>query len=342
MALHAVKGKGLVTGCLAISLGIFSSGAMAAGEFDPVDHPEVRAMIDSLDAKGLDRSKLIQVMQNAELKQSIIKAMTRPAERHLRWDEYRNIFIQPKRAQAGAAFIEKYHDAMMRAQQEYGVPPEIIAAIIGVETSYGGNKGSYRVIDALSTLAFEFPRRADFFRKELEAYLDITLNQGLDPLALKGSYAGAMGYPQFMPTSYQAYAVDFNGDGIKDLWNEPEDAIGSVASYFSRHHWQSGEPIYIDATGPMTPPGAIAFNQVSKGTSTTIAALEQAGIKADGALPSNTSVLPVALDFEDGHTRYVLGMPNFYVITRYNHSHLYAMAVTTLAEHIKDVMAQEK
>ncbi|WP_106477144.1 lytic murein transglycosylase B [Phytohalomonas tamaricis] len=317
-----------------------SSTAFGAGEYDPATKPEVKSLVDMLASKGIDRQKLTEAMRNATHQQSIIDAMNRPAERRLRWDEYRDLFMQPERVQAGVKFVKTYEDAMQRAESEYGVPREIIAAIIGVETYYGRNTGKYRVVDALSTLAFDYPKRSDFFRGELEAYLALTLRQGLDPLELKGSYAGAMGYPQFMPTSYQAYAVDFNGDGVKDLWKEPEDAIGSVANYFRRHHWQTGGPILVEATGPDVPPESITFNKASP-PSVSVASLEQAGIRPQGALPSNANVIPLALNFADGHYRYVLGLDNFYVITRYNHSHLYAMAVTTLAERIKEALAQE-
>ncbi|MCM2971251.1 lytic murein transglycosylase B [Larsenimonas suaedae] len=342
MTLRGVIGKKLAIACVLGALGTNASLATAAGEFDPADNADVRKMVDELSQQGYTRSTLNAIMAKASHQQSIINAMNRPAERHLRWDEYRNIFIQPKRARLGAEFIRTHREAMDKAEREYGVPPEIIAAIIGVETNYGGNKGSYRVLDALSTLAFDYPKRATFFRKELISYLQITLAQGLDPAEMKGSYAGAMGYPQFMPSSYQAYAVDFNGDGIKDLWDEPEDAIGSVANYFAKHHWRKGAPIYVEANGPADKPENIDFNNVRNGgLNTSIQALESAGVTAAGNLPSDAMVLPMALDFEDGHYRYVLGMHNFYVITRYNHSHMYGMAVATLAEQIKAVLAQE-
>ncbi|QEL12776.1 lytic murein transglycosylase B [Kushneria phosphatilytica] len=312
----------------------------AAQDFDPASHPKVEQMIEHLSSQGLDRKALIRAMDDATHQQSIIDAISRPAEGRLSWEKYRNIFIQPSRVSAGVQFIIDHRQAMQRAEDRYGVEPEVIAAIIGVETFYGRHKGSYRVIDSLSTLAFDYPKRADFFRGELEAYLTLTLQQGLDPLSLKGSYAGAMGYPQFIPTSYQAYAVDFDNDGIRDLWHEPVDAIGSVANYLAEHGWQHGKPIMIPAAVDGSPNQQIDFNAVST-PDQPVSRFEQMGLRPKKSLSADTKVMPLALDFEDGHKRYAFGLNNFYVITRYNHSHLYAAAVTTLAERIHAELARD-
>ncbi|RKR06407.1 membrane-bound lytic murein transglycosylase B [Kushneria sinocarnis] len=320
--------------------GTLPGAGQAANDFDPASHPPVEQMIDQLSAQGLDRQALKRAMSDASHKQSIIDAISRPAEGRLSWEKYRDIFIQPSRVSAGVQFVIDHRQAMQRAEERYGVEPEVIAAIIGVETFYGRHKGSYRVIDSLSTLAFDYPRRADFFRKQLEAYLTLTLQQDLDPLSLKGSYAGAMGYPQFIPTSYQAYAVDFDNDGVRDLWHEPVDAIGSVANYLAEHGWQHGQPVMIPAQASGTPDDGISFNAVSA-PDQPVSRFEKMGITPERSLAGDTRVMPLALDFEDGHKRYAFGLNNFYVITRYNHSHLYAAAVTTLAERIHAELNQD-
>ncbi|GHC18907.1 murein transglycosylase [Kushneria pakistanensis] len=313
----------------------------AAGEYDPATSEQARAMVDRLVDAGLDRRELTTTLAQASRQQKIIDAISKPAERHLRWDQYRDIFIKPERVAGGVDFIRAHRDAMARAEQEYGVPREIIAAIIGVETWYGRHTGSYRVVDALTTLAFDYPPRSDFFGRELEAFLTLTSEQGLDPLELKGSYAGAMGLPQFMPSSYQAYAVDFNNDGIKDLWKEPVDAIGSVANYFAEHGWRSGQPLTVAAhLSASQKPESVEFNQ-AKPPYARVGTLKEQGIVADIAIPEDEEVIPLALDYADGHDDYLFGLHNFYVITRYNHSHLYAMAVTTLAEQIQAALQRE-
>lgn len=317
---------------------LISAAAQGEENFDPATHPEVRTMLNSLSGQGLPEAKLGAAMRAAQYRPQVLDAMSHAAERRLRWDEYREIFIQPTRIQQGVAFLEANRDALMRAQRIYGVPPEVIVAILGVETQYGQHKGTHRVLDSLSTLAFHHPSRGTFFRGELEAFLAITLGQGVDPATLYGSYAGAMGYPQFIPTSYQAYAVDFDGDGLKDLWNNPVDAIGSIANYFSEHGWRREQAVVVEASGPDTLPPSIAFNRTEP-PATTVAALEGVGIEPTaGDLQPNDKVMPLALDFADGHVRYVMGLNNFYVITRYNHSHLYAMAVATLAQRIQTAM----
>lgn len=319
--------------------GLASAVAQAEENFDPATHPEVREMLDSLSRQGLPSHELEAAMQAARYRPQVLDAMSHAAERRLRWDEYRDIFIQPERIRQGVAFLKKHHEALARAEKVYGVPPEIVVAILGVETQYGQHKGTHRVLDSLSTLAFHHPSRGIFFRGELEAFLDITLGQDVDPTTLRGSYAGAMGYPQFIPTSYQAYAVDFDFDGLKDLWNNPVDAIGSIANYFSEHGWQRHQAVLVEAAGPDVLPSSITFNRTEP-PNTSISALQRVGIEPTaGRLRPDDEVVPLALDFADGHIRYVLGLDNFHVITRYNHSHLYAMAVATLAQRIQTAMS---
>ncbi|MGQ7247518.1 lytic murein transglycosylase B [Halomonas sp. V046] len=307
-----------------------------AQTFDPAAEPRVAAMVERLADAGVDRAWLDDAMEGAVYRQSVLDAMSGAAEHHLTWHKYRGIFLGQERINEGAAFIETHRDAFDRAEARFGVPPEIIAAIIGVETRYGRITGDHRVLDSLSTLAFHHPRRGDFFLGELEAFLEIAYEQHVAPGDLKGSYAGAMGYPQFIPTSYQAYAVDFNDDGQRNLWTDPVDAIGSVANYFAEHRWQPGGPIYWDAEGPATPPSGIDFNRADR-PDVSVAQLAAAGIRPHDPLDAERKVVPLALEMGDGSYRYRFGANNFYVITRYNHSYLYAMAVTELAEAIGEV-----
>ncbi|MDW5376643.1 lytic murein transglycosylase B [Halomonas sp. HP20-15] len=316
--------------------------AVAADDFAPDSHPRVQALVDELAARGLPRDWLTATLSRAEFNQQVLDAMAGAAEHHLRWDEYRDIFIKPERIQGGVEFIAAHREAFERAQAEYGVPAEIIAAIIGVETFYGRYTGSHRVLDSLATLAFHHASRGDFFRGELAALLEISNEQDVDPASLQGSYAGAMGYPQFIPTSYQAYAVDFDADGKRDLWHNPVDAIGSVGNYFARHGWQPGGPLYVEARGPATPPASVEFNRTRRPYA-GLAELAAQGIEPQGTAhgAAEGAVIPLALELAGGATRYRLGYENFYVITRYNHSHLYAMAVSVLAERIRSALEGE-
>ena len=277
-----------------------------------------------------DSNQLTQQLQKAKHRSSIIKAMSRPAEA-MPWYKYRKIFLQPGRIQAGKKFMRKYHKELKQAQQTYGVPAHIITAIIGVETLYGKNIGSYAVMDALKTLAFGYPKRAKFFRSELEEYLLMAREEELEPLTLKGSYAGAMGMPQFMPSSFREYAVDFDGDGKRDLWNSPADVIGSVANYFSRHGWRSGEAVAFKLD--KQPPGLPLGNRRGQKPNVSMSKIRKSG----ASLPAEVKALDKAaiLKYQQKNKQdYWLGLHNFYVITRYNHSNLYAMAVYQLALEI--------
>jgi membrane-bound lytic murein transglycosylase B len=317
------------------------SGVQAAMDFDPSRHEGARVLVDELHEKGMDRDWLESALRDADFQQGVLDAMAGAAERRLRWDEYRDIFLQPERIERGADFIEAHREAFERADSVYGVPPEMIAAIIGVETSYGRFTGGHRVLDSLATLAFHHPARGAFFRRELAAFLEITREQQVEPGSLDGSYAGAMGYPQFIPTSYRAYAVDFDDDGLRDLWTNPVDAIGSVGNYFAEHGWRRGEPIYHSAEGPTTPPVGIDFNRAARPPAVPVAQLARAGLEVPDSLADDHRMLPVSLEEGEDNWHYVLGEHNFYVITRYNHSHLYAMAVTELAESIADARLRE-
>ncbi|CBV42083.1 lytic murein transglycosylase B [Halomonas elongata] len=325
----------MASGCL-----VLASTTALAGDFDP-RQGDVKTLVDEVSAQGVDRAWLERAMNEASFSQGVLDAMSGAVERHLTWHEYRDIFLGEERVAKGVRFIDQHREAFERAQREYQVPPEIIAAILGVETRYGEVTGDHRVLDSLSTLAFHHGTRGGFFRGELAAFLEIAYEQDVDPGDLEGSYAGAMGYPQFIPTSYRAYAVDFDGDGTRNLWTDPVDAIGSVGNYFSEHRWQGDAPIYLDAEGPTEPPSGIEFNQAQK-PYVSVSELQDAGITPERALTPDTRVIPLALELADGDYRYRLGLDNFYVITRYNHSYLYAMAVTELAEAIAKARGESK
>lgn len=283
-----------------------------------------------------DPAQLTRQLQKAKHRPSIIKAMSRPAEA-MPWYKYRKIFLQKERIQAGKKFMRKYRQELKQAQDRYGVPPHIITAIIGVETQYGKNTGSYTVMEALRTLAFGYPKRAKFFRSELEQYLLMAREEELEPLTPKGSYAGAMGMPQFMPSSFREYAVDFDGNGKKDLWNSPSDVIGSVANYFSRHGWKTGEPIAFKLK--RQPRGLPLGKRRGQKPNVSISEISNAGV----TLPPKVSALDKAavLKYKQKNREdYWLGLHNFYVITRYNHSNLYAMAVYQLAQAINQQPTQ--
>jgi membrane-bound lytic murein transglycosylase B len=296
-------------------------------------HPDAQRLIGEMVEEGFDRVELEQLFAGAERKEAILEAIARPAEKTKPWHEYRQIFVTDTRAEGGAAFYRRYAASLQRAEREFGVPAEIIVAIIGVETRYGGNKGSYRVVDSLSTLAFDYPPRAAFFRRELKEYLRLTREQGLPAAELRGSYAGAMGYGQFIPSSYRAYAVDFDGDGVVDILDNPVDAIGSVANYFRQHNWRTGDPV----TAPARVAGEYRSDWMNNGfePDRTIAELAAGGIYPLQEADTDAERRAIAIEFEgaDG-PEYWLGWHNFYVITRYNRSAMYAMSVYQLSGQI--------
>ena len=281
---------------------------------------------------GFDRAELEQLLAGAAVSEAILSAISKPAERRLRWHEYRAIFIKEARIKRGVEFWRANRATLRAAQAKFGVPAEIITAIIGVETFYGRIAGRHRVLDALHTLAFHYPRRAGFFRGELEQFLLMTREQGLDPRALQGSYAGAMGMPQFIASSYRHYAVDFDADGRIDIWNNPADVIGSVANYLAAHGWQPQRPVIARAEIS----GQRYKHLIGKGLKpdTAAATLRIAGVSS-GALYAPDEKLRL-FEFELADKKeYWLAHHNFYVITRYNHSALYALAVYQLARALK-------
>ncbi len=297
-------------------------------------HPDALALVDEMvEEHAFDRQALLDIFSEARYRDSIVQLMDAPAEGKP-WKDYRPIFVTSKRALAGKAFMAAHLETLKRAEQQFGVPAEIIVAIIGVETYYGTHAGKTRVLDALSTLAFDYPRRSAFFRKELKAYLQLTRDEQVDPASLKGSYAGAMGYGQFMPSSFLHYAIDFDGDGYRDIWHNPVDAIGSVANYFARHGWKQGEPVVSKAhfSGDAKAVNWVRGRKNLK-PDYKLSELIKLGLEPQAGLDIQQPSTPIRFTGARGK-EYWVGLHNFYVITRYNHSALYAMSVYQLSQKI--------
>lgn len=307
-----------------------------------IDREDVTEFIEKFSSKHqYPISDLKKLINGVEKQEKVLEAIQRPAEKKKNWEEYKAIFITPKRIDKGMQFWTDNAQILAAAERKFGVPPEIVVAIIGVETFYGKYEGKFRVLDSLVTLGFDYPPRQTFFRSELEQFLLLTQEEGFDASAIKGSYAGAMGKSQFISSSYRVYAIDFDEDGRRDLWQSNEDIIGSVANYFSEHGWQEGQPISM----PVTLVGERYRDLLDKGLRP--AALASDLPNYDVQLNYNEySQKKVALLELKNHNseEYWVGFENFYVITRYNHSHMYAMAVFQLSQqikqNIKDYVAQ--
>lgn len=298
-----------------------------------LSRPEVDAYIEELiQQHNFSRPELEEVLAAAERRQDIIDLMRRPAERRLNWHEYSKIFLDEQRIARGVEFWQQNQAILERAEREYGVAPEVIVAIIGVETRYGRVTGRHRVVDALMTLAFDYPPRASFFRKELTQFLLLAREEGKNPMSLTGSYAGAMGFGQFIPSSYRNYAVDFDQDGVRDIWQNRTDAIGSVANYFSRHGWRGVEQVTLPVQLKAETEQLLAIANQSLKPTHSIAEMAEMGVIVDGLDPNARVLLLRLLGGEK--PEYWLGFDDFYVITRYNHSRLYAMAVYQLGQEI--------
>lgn len=300
-----------------------------------VEYPDAQALMLDMQQEGFSETYLFDVLSKAKRQESILKAMSRPAEKSLNWGQYRKIFIEPKRITQGVAFWKENKAALDRAENEYGVPAEIIVSIIGVETRYGRITGSYRVLDALATLGFDYPRRGKFFQGQLKEYLRLVQEEKVDVTSLKGSYAGAMGYGQFIPSSYRNFAIDFDNDGKRDIWNNKTDAIGSVANYFAEHKWKPGAPV-ISGVALNGHTEEEWFSKGRKGLipKVTLGEWQKRGVQPDLSLADEGKAILMRLEIGEDK-QYWLGLHNFYVITRYNHSKLYAMAVYRLSEQIK-------
>ena len=299
-----------------------------------LDRPEVESFVDMMVEKhDFDRESLRDVLGSAEKQQSILDAIARPAEKSKSWGEYRKIFLTPERIEAGAAFWRDNKDTLTEIAAETGVPEEILVGIIGVETYYGRITGSYRVLDALSTLAFHYPPRSKFFRRELEEYLLLVREEGMQAADATGSYAGAMGRPQFMPSSFRAYAVDSTGDGKRDIWNNWTDVAGSIANYFLEHGWQPGKEVTVQASLSDGWQGPVPEPKNTLKPSETVASLCRKGVMFVTALPADSKSELLTLEGSGGMEHWV-GFHNFFVITRYNRSVMYALAVHQLGQEI--------
>jgi membrane-bound lytic murein transglycosylase B len=304
-----------------------------------VSRDDVAEFIDSMvQEHDYDREDLERILAAAEIQASILEKIAKPAERTLTWADYRPIFMTKERVNAGAVFWREHRSELARISEETGVPIEIMVGIIGVETYFGRITGGNRVIDALTTLAFDYPPRSKFFRGELVAFLLLVREEQIDASEPFGSYAGAMGRPQFMPSSFRAYAVDATGDGKRDIWNNWSDVAGSIANYFNEHGWQSGLAVTTQAslssrfTG--TPP-----ENILKATE-TVRSLSDAGVLFATGLPNDSAAQLLTFEGADG-TEHWIGFHNFFVITRYNHSTMYALAVHQLGQEIAMEVARE-
>jgi len=299
------------------------------------ENPEAIGFVDRMATEhGFDRDELLALFAKANTRPSVIERITRPAEGKP-WHEYRDIFLTDKRITAGAEFWRQNASALARAEAEYGVAAEVIVAIIGVETFYGRYRGKDPVLESVGTLAFDYPKRSKFFSAELEQYLLLAREEGWDPLAVQGSYAGAMGLPQFIASSYRRLAVDFDGDGKRDLIDNVDDAIGSVAHYLAKSGWKRGETVAVPARV------ASGYQDILKRglkPSTSFSELRSAGVEPQLPITGTRAAL-VKMDAKKG-PEFWLGLDNFYAITRYNHSALYALAVSQLSEEIRDTYLQ--
>lgn len=289
----------------------------------------VKMMVEKHD---YSESELRDWLSRTYRQQAILDAISRPAEKTKTWAQYRKIFLTDWRIERGLEFWTQHQSVLEKVSQDTGVPAEMIVAIIGVETGYGRYTGRYAVMDALATLAFDYPPRQAFFRKELEQLLLLVRENQIDPMVLKGSYAGAMGLGQFMPSSYRHYAADYEGDGLADIWNNPADAIASVANYFVRHGWQRGGEVVVKAK-PIESLDETLFVRSLK-PSQTAASVATQGLLATEEIAPDEKVRAMELQAATGK-EYWLALHNFYVITRYNHSELYAMAVYQLGQAIE-------
>lgn len=316
---------------LLVLLLIFTAVDFSAAEATSPDDLIKQFYADMKTEHQMSADELDIWFKDVTVNQKIIDNMNRPAEKTLTWDRYRKIFIQKDRIDQGVSFWQKHLDTLNRAEETYGVPAHLIVSLIGVETKYGRILGRFDIFRSLYTLAFHYPRRAKFFTGELKAFLVLAKQEGWDVGSMKGSYAGAMGYGQFMPTSYQAYAVDFDGDGKINLVKNVVDAIGSVANYIKQHRWQKGAPIVKQVS--VTSDAADKLLSTGLKPNRTVATLRAAGVDIPADISDETKVLFFKLKTDKDN--YWIGFDNFYVISRYNPRVFYVKAVTELAEEIK-------
>jgi membrane-bound lytic murein transglycosylase B len=310
-----------------------AAGSAAAKSPSYAERPEVQAFIREVSARhGFAEQELVYLFSRVHRTEPILEAIQPPPPKARSWEEYRGNFVNPRRIAAGKGFWKTHRRALARAERRYGVPAEYIVAIIGIETFYGRNAGRWRVVDALTTLAFDYPPRSPYFRSELEHYLLLSRDTGADVFSVRGSYAGAIGIPQFMPSSTRRFAVDFDGSGAIDLRRSAADAIGSVANFLKEHGWQSGDEVLFEArlNGEAWRP--LADGSVDPKHS--LDDLRKAGVDfPQPARPARAAL--VELETPERPSEYRVGMQNFYVLTRYNRSAFYASAVHDLAQELK-------
>lgn len=332
----AQRFKSLFLVCSIFAGSVSFSPALAQQEVPPSDaiEAEKAAFIDQLAAThNLDPDHIATILATAKRSDDVLASIQRPWEARP-WHEYYGIFLTERRVEQGVKFWQEHEQALQRAQQEYGVPIELIVAIIGVETFYGQYMGNHRVLDALYSLGFYYPPRQTFFRSELAEFVRLAQAEQLDIDSVMGSYAGAMGYGQFISSSYRAYAVDFDGDGRRDLLTNQVDAIGSVANYFARHRWQRGAPVAIPAWPNRVDDIAELTSGRGQSLTHTVGQLREAGVDFITQMPDDTPARLFEFEQQEGAS-YWVGLPNFYSITRYNHSPLYAMAVHLLSQELR-------
>ncbi|MEQ8238524.1 MAG: lytic murein transglycosylase B [Cyclobacteriaceae bacterium] len=284
---------------------------------------------------GISDDEVKTILSKAEYKADIIEKITKPAEGTMTWERYRNIFMKDERINAGVDFWKEHKEIINNVSEQTGIPEQTILGILGVETFFGQRKGSYRVLDALYTLSFGYPKRSKFFRSELEEFIVLCHKEKLDIYEVKGSYAGAIGYCQFMPSSYRAYAVSYDDDGSRDLSNQVGDAIASIANYLKEHRWKEGEPV---ATIAKTSGNTVELPKQSLRPKYKAAYYINQGYEPSNDISSDQSATLIAFDFENADDEFWFCFDNFHVITRYNHSQLYALAVYQLGEAIAEKM----
>lgn len=297
------------------------------------DRADVAAFIVQMASRSdYSEQELVELFSTVSKQDHLFELLNKPAEKELQWYQYRPIFIKEKRIDLGVKFWREHQQLLSEVSTKTGVPEQIIIAVIGVETFYGIYKGKDLVLDSLVTLAFDYPKRGEFFTRELEQFLLLVKEQNLDPVNLRGSYAGAMGMPQFISSSYRSYAVDFDGDGQANLFDSVADITASVANYFVKHGWRANEAV----AGPLTVLENNTIEKLEPGVKPVYkwSDLAQNGLQSNTLLDPDTAVALVKLE-QRNQAEYWAGLQNFYVITRYNHSELYAMAVYQLSLLIK-------
>ena len=312
--------------------------AVEVKQGDYSDRADVAVFIEQMASRSdYSEQELVELFSTVSKQGHLFELLDKPAEKELQWYQYRPIFIKEKRIDLGVKFWRQHQQLLSEVSRKTGVPEQIIIAIIGVETYYGIYKGKDPVLDSLVTLAFDYPKRGAFFKRELEQFLLLVREQNLDPEDLRGSYAGAMGMPQFIASSYRSYAVDFDGDGQANLFDSVADITASVANYFVKHGWRANEAI----AGPLTALENNTIEKLEPGVKPVYkwSDLAQSGLHSNTELDPDTAVALVKLE-QRNRAEYWAGLQNFYVITRYNHSELYAMAVYQLSLLIKARMEQ--